>query len=387
MLPIMQKLLRPFVCGLLAGPLLASAAFAADSATRSASERVEAQPPARLATITVTVDPRVELVAITQHLSGYAERERYRGRINAFDHPYINRMKEHFAAFKGDESIRKLAQLGVGGSDPVGIAVSLSNPDDVAFQGPIDRTLVRTSNAEAYATSLRAFAVTTGFMAYFEETKADREAIVRDFMSVIEPRDLAARVEDYCGAQPARYVIVLAPLLGRTSFGPNVTQADNTRIFYAVLPPGGAENGRLTWGSPGALGDYICHEFTHSFVNPLVDRHWAELSKHSGLMDTVQRRSGNYGDDWKIYCYENIVRAVVARMVLREKGEVAYTRQVGTDQARGFPFVAALCRSLERYEQSRDTYPDLESYFPELIRAFDEAAHPTAGDSPRQQVR
>lgn len=319
--------------------------------------------------ITVTVDPRVELVAITQHLSGYAKR--HQGRINDLDHPYLNELRQHFEAFKSHESIQRLAVSGVGGSAPIGIAVNMSDPNDVVLRGSLPADQISTPRAEAYVDALRAFAQASGFMGFFEAHRASYETIVADFQKTIDLPVIADELERYCGTQPDRYVIVLAPLLGRTWFGPSATAPDGTRISYAVIPPHTVAEGHLVFGSRSMLGDYVCHEFGHSFVNPLVDKHWAELDKHCALMEKIRYAEGqNYGREWKTCLYEHIDRAVTARIVLRQKGEAAYAQQLADDTRRGFVFVEALCRSLEAYEQNREKFPTLDSYFPELARVL-----------------
>ncbi|ACB75556.1 DUF4932 domain-containing protein [Opitutus terrae] len=359
----------------LAGFILATSSVAAES--NDASARAVTNDPVERseAGITVAIDPRVELVAVTQHLSGYAERsQRFKGRINDFDHPYLNALRQHFAGFKEHEAIKRLAALRVGGSDPMGIAVQLSDPNDVALQGALDREIVGSEPAEvdAYVAALRTFARDAAFMDFYTANAASRAAMVEDFKQSIDLHAIATETGRYCGAQPARYTIILAPLLGRTSFGPNVTTPDGTKVFYAILPASGVADGHLVFGNRNHLDEYLWHEFGHSFVNPLVDEHWRDLEKLSGLMNKIQpSRSLNYGREWKIWVSEHVVRAIAARIVRQQKGETAYAEQVARDQGRGFAYLGELCRSLETYEQNRDKFPSLSSYFPEIVAVFE----------------
>lgn len=341
--------------------------------TAANGDDTETRPTAEMrAAITVTVDPRVELVAITQHLSGYVHRSKQtRGRINDLDHPYLNAFRQHFAAFQDHKSIKRLGSLGIGGSAPMDLAVNMSPPNDVVLRGALDWETAHLAKAEAYVDALRAFAQATNFMAFFDANRSSYDAIIADFKQTIDLQVIADELERYCGTQPDRYTIVLAPLLGRTWFGPSATAPDGARISYAIIPPHKVVEGRLVFGSSSMLGDYICHEFGHSFVNPLVDKHWGELDKYSGLMERIRYAEGqNYGRGWKTCLYEHIDRVITARIVLRQKGEAAYANHLAGDQGRGFAFVEELCRSLEAYEQSRDRFPNLDSYFPELIRVF-----------------
>ncbi len=361
--PILQTMKLPV--RLSAGALLAALSLASCFAAAESSP------------VTVTVDPRVELVALTQHLGGYAQR--FKGRINDFDHPYLNALRAHFAGFTEHESIKRLAALGIGGSDPTGIAVQLSWPNEVAFPGPVDRSSVRTDRAVEYAEQLRTFARAADFAAFFAAHQADHEALIADFARTVEPQVVADRVERYCGLRASRYIIVLAPLLGRTSFGPRVAAPDGTETAYAILPAQGVVDGRLSFSDPAVLADGICHEFGHSFINPLVARHWAEFAPLEVLMDRVRYApSMNYGRDWRNCVNEHLVRAMTARIVRQQKGEAAYTALLAREKGRGFAFIEELCAALATFERRRDTYPNLDQFLPELVRVLAQLAAPPA---------
>lgn len=383
----MHRTLKPLLCCLFSTVLLNFVCLAAESSglpnNRAGRDAPAAKPTAeKKADVTVTVDPRVELIAITQHLSGYTNNPRFKGRISDLDYPYINTIKQHFAEFKDHASIKRLAELRVSGSDPMFIAVQMSEPDEVAFRNPVDRSGVRTENAEAYVDALRAFAKAANFKAFFDENKASYDTLISNFNRSLDTQSIVTQTQNYCGEQPGRYVIVLAPLLGRASFGPNATAPDKSKVFYAILPAYRVVDGSLSFGESSLIGDYLYHEFGHSFINPLVDKHWSELEKYASLMEKVRyRQSANYGRDWKICLYESVVRAMTARIILRQKGAQAYADQLASDKKSGFFFIEDLCRSLETYEQSRDKFQNLESYFPELIQVIARLPQKSADDT------
>lgn len=74
--------------------------------------------------------------------------------------------------------------------------------------------------------------------------------------------------------------------------------------------------------------------------------------------------------NWEISVNEHIIRAVTARLVYLDQGQSAYDSVVANEIANGFYYVPALCESLSVYEISRDNYPTLESYYPEIIKVF-----------------
>ncbi|MFT3829049.1 MAG: DUF4932 domain-containing protein [Opitutaceae bacterium] len=358
-------------------------ALLGSAATLAAHTR--AQTPA--AAVSFVIDPRVELVATAQYLSGYADHAPFKGRINPFDHPYLNDLRRHFAGSKTHPALARLAALRVGGSDPIGIAVHLSGDGTLTLRPPLEGIRVSPEMAEAYATNLREFAAAVDFEGFLAARRSQHDQIIAEFRNATDVAAVADALARYCGPQTCRFRIVLAPLLGRTSFGPKAVDADGTPVFYAILPAQGVVDGRLVFGERDALAGLLAHEFGHSFVNPLVEKHWAAFSSYSGLLAQVQySRSSNYGRDWKIFVCESIVRAVAARIILAQQGGDACAAQLARDRQTGFAFGAEMCRALERYERNRDTYPTLESYLPELAVVFaslQQAANGPAGEKTR----
>lgn len=76
--------------------------------------------------------------------------------------------------------------------------------------------------------------------------------------------------------------------------------------------------------------------------------------------------------NWETCVNEHIIRAITARLIYLHQGQSAYDEVIANERVNGFYYVPALCESLVNYENSRDTYPTLESYYPELINIFKE---------------
>src|SRR5262245_47116788 len=66
------------------------------------------EPPAEPRTINVVVDPRIELLAVIQYLSGYGDWTRL---ITRYDLPYKNDVAERFARFKDHPAVSMFDDL------------------------------------------------------------------------------------------------------------------------------------------------------------------------------------------------------------------------------------------------------------------------------------
>jgi hypothetical protein len=184
----------------------------------------------------------------------------------------------------------------------------------------------------------------------------------------------------FFGKAPDRYSIVLGLLNGSCNYGSRITFPDGSQEFVSLL--GGLDPSRN--GVPRyARSRYvptIVHEFSHSHLNPLVDRNLGAL-KPSGealflLLAEDMHRWGY--DHWYVMLYEYLVRASTLRYLAVAEGvEVAEAESL-RDLRAGFPGTLDLAEVLGEYEADRVAYPNLQSFLPRLVDFFTELAESLA---------
>jgi hypothetical protein len=130
----------------------------------------------------------------------------------------------------------------------------------------------------------------------------------------------------------------------------------------------------------------VAHEFCHSYANPIINRHEAEL-KAAGetlfpAVAPAMRRQA-YGT-WKTMLYESLVRASALRYVRRYDGAAAARAAPQQEKERGFPWIEDLSNLLGEYETHRDQYPTLEAFSPRLVAFFDGCAAKEAAQAARR---
>jgi hypothetical protein len=125
------------------------------------------------------------------------------------------------------------------------------------------------------------------------------------------------------------------------------------------------------------------HEFGHSFANPIVDSYRGKLAAYASLYEPIaeQMRRQAY-PRWHTCVYEHIVRAVVVRLVALEFGNDKAGQRLQYEADRGFVYVETLCDRLKQYENSREEFPALRDFFPQLIDVFAQAGPPDAPGEP-----
>jgi len=197
--------------------------------------------------------------------------------------------------------------------------------------------------------------------------------------------DPAAEAQSYLGLpRPIPCVPVPSGLLP-TGSGYGCSRSSGGKVAV-VLPcfglPGAGEWWQPESSSRGGLLNLIAHEAVHPCLNTLkagetygpaiaaLEPAWPVVIEHLG-----EKERAAYGR-WDNYWNETVVRAAGLRIVARIRAAQGLP---GSDDAwvqklagEGWPFLPALLARLQEYEASRDQYPDLASFYPELLRVVED---------------
>jgi hypothetical protein len=332
-----------------------------------------------LHSINVVVDPRIELLAVVQYLSGYGERF-----VGLITMPYRRDVMEYFAPFKEHPAVKLFAEMRADNFSfdaPPTAMLHLSKPPDLSLESPFTDYLKTRAGGEErleeFVKSLRDFARETQFMAFFEAHKGTFLQTVFETHEKLKDIDYIGTLENYYGMKQHSYNIILAPLFGDGAFGPRIERIDGAYDIYNICGPSGTENGFPNFGNLAI----IWHEFSHSFVNPTTDKFREQVAQYESLYEPISESMKRQAyPDWLICVNEHIVRAVTTRIAYREFGKEAGEEALQYEKSRSFFYVEALCKRLEQYENQRDKYPTFVDFYPELINVFKELSEKELGD-------
>ena len=236
----------------------------------------------------VKIDPRIELMAVTEVLADYG----WTGLLSKQDTAYRRDVDAWFAPFKQHAAVKRFAELAKAGysfDGPAGTMICLSAPPELKLEGrPEDCGAERAGGAaslEAWLEQLRDLARVSDFGSFFRAhaglyslmEEATRKQLVRDY---------AADLEAYHGIRQASYTIIPAPLLVG-NYGPRRSRPDGRFDIYGILGASGISDGVPQFGSVENLRALVWHEFGHSFVNPEVDLLSASVEKSKKLMAPI----------------------------------------------------------------------------------------------------
>jgi hypothetical protein len=330
------------------------------------------------------VDPRIELLAVVQYLSGY---KRF-GLITRYDMPYKHDVMEYFDPFKEHPAVKLFAEMSADNFSfdaPPTAMLHLSEPPDLSLETPFTDYLKKRAGGEErleeFVKALRDFARQTQFMAFFEAHKGVYLQAVLDAFEKMKDIDYIGTLENYYGMKQHSYNIILAPLFHDGGFGPRIEQADGACDIYNIRGPSGVENGFPTFGTVEGFRHLAWHEFSHSFVNPTTEKFREQVAQYESLYEPISEKMKRQAyPDWVTCVNEHIVRAVTTRLAYREIGMEAGEEALQNEKRKSFVYVEALCKRLEQYENQREKYPTFVDFYPELINVFKELSEKELGD-------
>lgn len=320
--------------------------------------------------ITYRIDPRIELMNTVFMLFGHND-------MTKSNIPYKKELLDHFAAFSRHpvvDSALNSFKSGWGMDDPVFFMLCLDErfrlqeglvPDQVKRGGGWQRL-------QKLAELFRDFSVQSNFYSFFNTTqKHFYEEIIRRTAYSFKDFSVTSLLENYFGKKQHEYVVVLNLVGGYGNFGWPVTRGGRTSL-HAVVETNQSAGAVPLFQPSVSLFNLILHEFSHSYVNPEVDKYKKQLDQYDWLYMPIQDAMKAQGYAfWQVSVNEHIVRSAVVRMARKYYG-IPFTEKTiyKTEIGRRFIYLDALCSQLEVYEKNRDKYPTFARFVPELLTVF-----------------
>ncbi len=333
-------------------------------------------------TVNVEVDPRVELMTVIFRLTGAEEFNSARTRS-----PYTDDVDKWFKSFRGHDAVqmaKKLrAELGIGYDTVATFALHLTDCEKVEERVPFDPIPERLADrwnsaaARGFLPSIRAFAKDSNFAGFLAAHRAHYSE-VEDRMQELLTRSLEVEWFNwFFGAREVGSFIVSPGLVvGPHNFGTGVRFGGGApEEIHPVIGAWKFDDEGVPLFDDGVF-QVIVHEFCHSWANPLVDAHWAELEKSGArlfpTMRAVMERQAY--TTWKVVLYESLTRAATVRYLEKHGGAAAVKENLEFDVKQHFTWIEGLAEKLGEYEKDRARWPTLDSFMPEVAKFFDALA-------------
>ncbi|MBY0113734.1 MAG: DUF4932 domain-containing protein [Phycisphaerales bacterium] len=328
----------------------------------------------------VRVDPRVEIVMTIFRLAG-ADEFNMENSVS----PYSKAIDVYFASFKDHPAVKAVEKLrsehSIGFNAVPDLAVRLKDYSSGDFLVPIDPLPVSMDKrwtpdaARSFAALVRDFARDTNYAAFLEQQRPFFEKSEAAFAALLAVHPFRQLIEDFFGEPIAEGSYAIPGLLaGGGNYGMSITFPDGRLVVTPII-------GISNWKADSTPQfddrdvDTVVHEFCHPFANPLVDLHAADLVPAAEMLHTrhAQSFAAQAYSTPKTVMYESLVRACVVQLMKHAAGPDRSLFQRKQEIGRSFWFTPALTAALDRYEASRDKYPTLRSFMPEIVAALKDA--------------
>lgn len=330
-------------------------------------------------TIEVEVNENVELMSILSRMAGYPEYSMDLGG------QYITDMDSCFHKHRSHPMVSYMKDLrkdqGISFDAVMDMAIRLQRKND-GFQlikeekdDLLDKRWDEV-NKEEFLSLLEKFYQDTKFHTFFidhaslyqEGIKAYKEKVMNGFNQDWYYKFYGKKAQEKFG-------VIIGFCNGGGNYGIDRHREGEIKEVYALV--GYYVNKE---GIPQYNADYLptlIHEFNHSFINYLLDiEDNREAMKEAGetlLASSFWAMSKQAYSNWVTVVNESLVRAaVICYMLDNGYSKEDVRKELNEQLQRNFRWIPGLVRTLRKYEQDRHLYPNLEYFYPQIIRFFHE---------------
>jgi len=322
----------------------------------------------------ITIDPRLELLAVIQYLSDSKMVSKGGSYADAIDAWFLD-YKNHPVI----DVLKKIESLGYNHDLPVSsflrfTDISFSNIsynwDASSEEMNLKRleTISESESIEKFYNLVGDFALISNFSGFFTSQSEFYLKRANDAVDVLSQHpDMITHIVDWYGYSYGSYTLVISPLaIG--GYGPALVDAEGGIHSYCVVD---IDFSNITDSSLRQISSWFFHEFSHSYVNPLVKKHWNifESGEQNFKNIKVKMEKQSYGS-WWITVAEHFVRANDIRLT-ESYYNIESKSSLQNEISKGFIFITAIYETLQQYElQHRQNSIDYASFFPTIAQNF-----------------
>lgn len=328
--------------------------------------------------VRIGADSRIELVAIVCRLAGYPE--------YSVDWPlrYLNELGKWFAPYIRHPTVRMARSLliegGIGYNAPLSLVVH-ADPDTLEPLVPLDPlpekldTRWTPATASSFLAALADFSRDADFPGFFKTHGHLYTEVGERISTLVHKEDLIPWMEDFFGLPcRAERNILISYLTGFRHYGLSVRLPCGCLALNPVLGVSYWTHAEFRAISP-LLSAIIIHEFSHAFVDDLVDEVWNELEPTMNILISGRRGllQPAYANAASL-AYETVVRACDAWFTFVNYGSQEFERLLALHESEGFDLVEDLVYLLADYASDRGRYPEFRDFMPWIVGYFREKA-------------
>lgn len=255
-------------------------------------------------------------------------------------------------------------------SRPVELALSLGECADFSMQYELAELCVAYCGGwekiEELLRLWKAFEKEVDFLSFYHKKRTFYDTYLERTRQVTDAHSYVEMLEAQYGKALGSYRLVLTSLM-KGNFGFKLKDRKSGQsMVYSVMS---------TYAdciSPIIL----LHEFSHPFINPLTENYAELVAAYQEAYERLKPYKlpafgSGYGD-WEECVNEHLVRAMVIHMLQKCNQQEVAEEMLRQEHYNGYRYVPQLLERYAYYDRNRETYPEFESYYPELLKVFGE---------------
>jgi len=323
----------------------------------------------------MSVNPQIELLTIIQYLAAS-------NMVCKDNYGYADSVQAWFAPFKAHPVLQQFHDF-----EKKGFSYDLPVEYIMLFEGvpllnrdkALPSYLLRMHNEriqaigsetdfESLISNINDFVAKSHFDQFFAKQEGFYKNQLSRVDSLLKDSGFVETLENWYGYKQNSYNLIIAPLQDG-GYGPCFTNKSGGNDLYCLtaLPSDKDESIVLQ-----QLAAMIFHEFSHSYVNPLVEEYYPRLKKAGNLHKLIKQQMENQAYElWWTVLAEHFVRASSIRMEQKNSVAVSLNFNKDRDKQQGFIYIDFILDGLKEYETEHSKFGiNYNDYFPVLVKSM-----------------
>jgi hypothetical protein len=318
----------------------------------------------------VKTDKRIEFLSVVSKLSEFSEYK------NDNYKDYSEKVDAHFKEFKEHKLIDYFKQLrkerNIAYDAIMSLAIRIEIYERVKIVHDVENLDSRWDKKDLTKLEelLNDFYSTTNFENFYNTNKILYQVAVKSLELATKEINYNWFREYYGQLSQDNYVLVAGMLLGYHNYGPSVKIDGKQKELFSILGVSHTSPDGLPYYSQNIVEDIAIHEFTHSFMNPLVDEFFQEMEEQATNFYNISKlklKKMAYGEPLIAY-RESFVRAgVIEYYKQHNETEFQIMIRKNSESSAGFYLVPFLVDYLNDYNQKRSDFSSFREYMPVIV--------------------
>lgn len=331
--------------------------------------------------IEIASDPRVELLSAALTQSAWSPA------LRSFFSPYAQDVQKSAFPFRTHAAVKALDRLHAQGVELRDLFAWIEDrgplPDLASSGSPDPELAARPGGAAVFdtlASSLADFARETRFDALYARNAEFYGNLVSAVRSQLRlPVADVEQMEVYTGIRHDGYHLLIAPLLGMTSY--SWTNGDRKQA-YVLISPAAFREGRLIF-DPSTVSHSLWLGFGRSAAEEVIQSQPERRDAHSAWFVYVADRLRKSGiSNWSDALAELVASTIAIRLTEQQGRAAAADQMKRAALARGLAWLPFTLSRMAEYEKDRSRYRSIKDFAPRLYDGLDELEPVFGGGEP-----